>query len=408
MQELETAVLPRAKGRPVAAGGGYIGRRMGLTSRERMRAALNHEEADRIPICDSLWPATVRRWRSEGLPEKENPAEYFDLELVKFSADTTPRFPVKVIEENDEYIVTTTPFGGVLRNHKDYSTTPEVVDYPCKEREDWERIKERLAPDRARVDWEGVWAKESSVDERGSESILETDRAELRRGLAGCRKAREQGKFTVFSVMVGYDRMQKYVATERLLIAVATEPDWIRDVYETDARLVVQMFEIMRDGGFEFDGAWLTCDLGYRNGLFFSPHHFEEQLRPTLRFLFDYFNGQGLPVILHSCGRVRDLIPYFIEDGLTCLQPLEVKAGMDLRDLKERYGKDLAFMGGIDVRAIAHADPAVIEEEIRSKVSAAKPGGGYIYHSDHSVPNNVSFEQYKRTLSLVRKYGAYE
>ena len=64
-------------------------------------------------------------------------------------------------------------------------------------------------------------------------------------------------------------------------------------------------------------------------------------------------------------------------------------------------------MGGIDVRAMAHPDPNVIEEEIREKFEAAKPDGGYIYHSDHSVPKNVSFEQYERTMELVQKYGQY-
>jgi len=178
-------------------------------------------------------------------------------------------------------------------------------------------------------------------------------------------------------------------------------------MYEADADLAIAMYEIMAAGGFEFDGVWLTCDLGYRNGLLFSPRHYEEQLRPTMRRLFQYFRGKGLPVILHSCGCVRDLVPRFIEDGLTCLQPLEVKAGMDLIALKREYGDRLAFMGGIDVRAMADSDPRVIEEEIKTKVSFAKKGGGYLYHSDHSVPHNVSLAQYRRVLELVHKYGAY-
>jgi len=238
-------------------------------------------------------------------------------------------------------------------------------------------------------------------------SALEEHRADLRKGLKGCQEARQDGKFVVYQAMVGYDKIQNYVATEDLLVAVATEPDWVRDMYETDADLVIAMYEIMKDGGFEFDGAWLTCDLGYRNGLLFSPQHYEEQLRPTMRRLFDFFKGEGLPVILHSCGCVIELIPLFVKDGLTCLQPLEVKSGMDLLKLKEEFGDRLALMGGIDVRAMADPDPAVVEEEIRTKIPAVKRGGGYIYHSDHSVPNNVSFDQYGRVLELVRKYGNY-
>ena len=76
-------------------------------------------------------------------------------------------------------------------------------------------------------------------------------------------------------------------------------------------------------------------------------------------------------------------------------------------ELKKKYGDKLAFMGGIDVRTMSAEDPKIIEEEIKTKVSFAKQGGGYIYHSDHSVPDDVSFEQYKRVIELVHKYGRY-
>jgi len=378
-----------------------------MTSRERVLAALNHEESDRVPIQDSPWVASIERWHKEGMPVDVNPAEYFDYEIVSFGADTSPQFPVEVVKETDKYIIHTTSFGGLRRDHKDYSTTPEIVDYPCKTREDWERIKERLTPSEDRVDWTGEWLVGTAEDDRGLESVLETGRREWRRGLPGCQVAREQGRFICYSAAVGYDKIQSYVASQNLLIAIATEPDWVRDMYETDADLAIGMYEVMKEGGFEFDGAFVLCDLGYRNGLLFSPRHFDEQLRPTFQRLFDYFRAEGLPIILHSCGCVRELIPRFIQDGLTCLQPLETKAGMDLIELKREFGDRLAFMGGIDVRAMADPDPSVIEEEIRTKIPFAKMGGGYIYHSDHSVPNNVSFERYCRVLELVREYGAY-
>jgi len=358
-----------------------------------------------VPIHDSPWAASIDRWHGEGLPVEVNPAEYFGFEIICFGADTSPRFPVEVVEETTEYVVHTTSYGGLRRDHRDYSTTPEIMDYPCKNRADWEAIKPRLEASSDRVDWEGKWLSGSALDERSDDSTLETGRQDRRRGLPGCREARDQGVFTCYSAAVGYDKIQSYVASQNLLIAIATEPDWVREMYETDANLAIEMHKIMRDGGFEFDGAWLFCDLGYRNGLLFSPRHYDEQLRPTFQRLFDYFSGEGLPVILHSCGRVSDLIPRFIDDGLACLQPLEVKAGMDLIALKKEYGQDLAFMGGIDVRTMADSDPSAVEQEIRSKIPVAKRGGGYIYHSDHSVPSNVSFERYRRVLELVREYG---
>ncbi|HIC89017.1 MAG TPA: hypothetical protein EYP04_06410 [Anaerolineae bacterium] len=155
-----------------------------MNSRERVLAALNFEEADRVPIHDSPWAATVERWHQEGLPTDIPPAEYFDYEIVGFGADTSPRFPVKVLEENDGYIVETTPFGGVRRNHKDYSTTPHIVDYPCKSRADWERIKERLVPSWDRVDWKGEWIAGIPGYEY-EDSIRVRGRTEWRIGLEG-------------------------------------------------------------------------------------------------------------------------------------------------------------------------------------------------------------------------------
>ncbi len=380
---------------------------MQMTSRERMLMALHHEEADRVPVHDSPWVSAIERWHAEGLPVEVNPAEYFDFEMVAFGADTSPRLPVEVVEEDEEYIVRTTPQGGLRRDHKDYSSTPEIIDWPCKSREDWEQVKERLVPDPDRVDWDGAWLAGTAEDNRGDDSMLETGRTDRRLGLPGWRQAHDQGRFTVYAAPFGYDKMQSYVASEQLLMAIVTDPEWVIDMYETDAALSIEMYEIMKDGGFQFDGAFILCDLGYRNGLLFSPEHYDQQLRPTFRRLVDYFHGEGLPVILHSCGCVKELISRFIEDGLDCLQPLEQKAGMDLVEMKQTFGDELAFMGGIDVRAMADPDPAVIEEEIRSKVPVAMQGGGYIYHSDHSVPNDVSFTRYERVLELVRECGQY-
>ena len=65
-------------------------------------------------------------------------------------------------------------------------------------------------------------------------------------------------------------------------------------------------------------------------------------------------------------------------------------------------------MGSIDVRKMVDPNPNLIEEEIRTKFAVAMCDGAYIYHSDHSVPDNVSFQQYQRAIGLVRKYGQYE
>ncbi len=379
-----------------------------MNSRERILRALQHQEADRVALFDFPWLSAIDRWHREGLPADASPAEHFGWDMVFFSPDTSPLFPIEVIDENEQHVVETTSYGGVVRNRKDYASTPQWLRHPCQTRQDWdEKIKPRLVPSRDRVDWEGRWLEPWSGSMAGpNDPYVRKCRFDWRAGLEACKRARQNGDLTCFYKGVGFDAIQHYLGVERLLLHTADDPDWVRDMYETDAALVIAMCEIMGQGGFEFDVALLTCDLGGRNGLLFSPRAFDDLLRPALRRLLDYFDGHGMPVILHSDGDVRQLIPRFVEDGVACLQPLEVKAGMDLVELKEEWGDKLALAGGIDVRAMADKDPRVIEDEIR-KVAIAKRGGGYIYCADHSVPDNVSLVQYQRVLELVREHGRY-
>jgi len=352
-----------------------------MTSRERVQLALNHQEPDRVPILDAPWDAAVSRWSREGLPQDVPVEDFFGYDIVSFGADLSPMFPVKVLEKTETFIVETTPEGGVRKNFRDFSTTPEVIECPIKAKDDWEKIAERLRPDYTRVDWVT--------------------------GRYKCRRAREDGKFVTYNAPMGYDCFQSYMRSEELLVAMVTETEWVREMFRTHAELLIKTAEMMMENGFEFDGAFLFNDMGYRNTSLFSPKTYRETLFETDKMVFEFFHSRGLPVMLHSCGCVKGLIPQLIEAGLDCLQPLEVKAGMDLIELKKLYGDKLAFMGGIDARAISNPDPNVIEEEIRTKFEVAKKGGGYIYHTDHSVPKDVSFEQYKRVMALVAKYGAY-
>jgi uroporphyrinogen decarboxylase len=352
-----------------------------MTSRERVLLALNHKEADRVAIHDSPWGTTVERWHREGLPEGVSPDRYFGYEFVGFGADTSFRFKEEVVEETDEYIIMRNSNGALIKNWKHRTSTPEMMDFTIKSRKDWEEHKWRLRMDRSRIDWRAVeW----------------------------CKKAREEGYFVHYSGVLGYDKTQGIVGSERLLMAMIDDPDWVREMFEASGDLIIETAEEMMAGGFEFDGAFLFDDMGYRNSSLFSPQMYRELLKPVHKRVFDFFHGKGLKVILHSCGCVKGLVPDLIDAGLDCLQPLEVKAGMDLIELKKRYGDVLAFMGGIDVRKMADPDPLAIEEEIRTKITFAKRGGGYIYHSDHSVPDNVSFERYKRVIELVMHYGRYD
>jgi len=352
-----------------------------MTSQERVRTAIARKIPDRVPIHDSPWEATLRRWYKEGLPEGEKPEDYFGYEFFLIGADTGPRFPSKVLEKNEEYIIELTPEGGIRKNHLDHSTTPEIIDCPIKKKDDWLKIKERLKPDFKRIDWASGWRL--------------------------YQQAREKGLYVTFGAACGYDLLQSYVKSEQLLLYMAEDPEWVKEMVDTFSDLIIAMAKMMIDEGFKFDGIWVFNDMGYRNSSLFSPTMYEEIIGPSDKKRNDLFHNLGMQTLLHSCGNIKGLIPFLIKNGFDCLQPLEVKAGMDLKELKQQYGNQVAFFGGIDVRLMEDPDDSKIENEIKEKFAIAKLGGGYIYHSDHSIPLDVSFKKYKFVMECVKKYGTY-
>ena len=352
-----------------------------MTSRERVLLALSHRKPDRVPIHDEPWETTIERWKREGMPPEADPKEYFGYEFRLFGFDGSLQLPGEIVEETDEYVIVRNADGATRKDWKHQTSTPGYHDFLVTDRTRWEEFRSRLTWNDTRVDWE--------------------------KELTRFKREKEAGRFCVFAAVTGYDRLQGLVGSERLLIALLEDPDWVRDMFETVGELTLHAAEEMLSRGFDFDGVWLFNDMGYRNATLFAPRLYQELIKPVDQKLVDFFHGRGLKVILHSCGCVKELIPDLIEVGFDCLQPLETKAGMDLIELKRQYGEALAFMGGIDVRKMAHPDPRVIEEEIRTKLAAGMSDGAYIYHSDHSVPDNVSLERYRYVLKLVREIGTY-
>ena len=352
-----------------------------MTSRERILALLNHEEPDRIGIHDSPWRTTIERWRKEGLPEGQSPASFFGYELSGNSADTTLQLPIETREETDEYTIATTGDGGIRKNWKHSMSTPELVGFTITTKELWEEHKPRLAWDESRVNWE----QQTQAN----------------------KAAAEAGSFRYMNFGPGFTRICNLVGPENLMIAMVEDPAWAKDMFMTNARLCAECAEQMMARGIEYDAGWIFDDLGHKLRSFFSPQMYRDLLQPAHKLICDCFKSRGLKMILHCCGYKMNLVQDLIDTGFDCIQPWEVKAGNDMLKVKEELGDRLSFFGGIDVRAMADPDPKVIEEEISSKIPVMKKGGGYIYHSDHSVPDNVNFQQYCLVMELVHEHGTY-
>jgi len=138
-----------------------------------------------------------------------------------------------------------------------------------------------------------------------------------------------------------------------------------------------------------------------------SPAMYLQMIMPAHRKLFDFAHSRGLPVVLHCDGYVEALAPSLIEAGINCLQPLEVKAGMDLLRLKQRFGEQIALIGGMDERVLETNDLRAVEAELMQKLPRAMEGSGYVLQVDHSVSPLVSYNTYKYFVERGLEIGAY-
>lgn len=352
-----------------------------MTSHERFKRMFEHREADRVPIIDTPWVSTLQRWKREGMPEDADFFEYFGLEnILGLGADNSPRYEVRTIEETDEYVVHTTPWGVTLRNWKLHGGTPEFLDFTIVDRESWAQAKERMKPTRDRVDWE--YLKKHY------------------------KHKRETGAWVIANMWFGFDVTHSWmVGTERLLMAMVTDPDWCQDLFQTHLDLQIELFDMMWDEGYTFDCAMWPDDIAYKKKQFFSLKMYRDLLKPVHQKAVDWAHSKGAKVVLHTDGDVNPFVPEFIDMGFDGLNPIEVKAGMNPVELKRQYGEDLVFHGGIN--AVLWDDPEAIEAEIRRVVPVMKQNGGYIFSSDHSIPDSISLEQFKRIVALAKEVGSY-
>ncbi|MHB0859484.1 MAG: uroporphyrinogen decarboxylase family protein [Anaerolineae bacterium] len=352
-----------------------------MTTHERLTRIYAHQEADRVPIRESPWGSTLERWRREGLPEGVNWADYLGLDKTAYlHADNSPRYPRQVIERTEEYTVETTGFGVTLKNWRHSGGVPQFLDFTVVDPDTWAKAKERMVPSRDRIDW----------------ATLERD----------YKSWRGESAWITAGFWFGFDVTHSWmVGTERVLMALVEQPEWVKDMIDTMVELDIALYDMVWEAGYTFDEIRWPDDLGYKNNQFMSPAMYRAIVKPAHQRAAEWAHAKGVKVALHSCGDVNPFIPDFLDAGIDMLNPLEVKAGMDPLGLKARYGDRLAFHGGLN--AVLYEHPEELWAEMRRVIPGMKAGGGYVISSDHSVPDSVSWDEFRQFVVLAKELGAY-
>lgn len=355
-----------------------------LTSFERVDNILNLKPTDTVPAMLTPWNQTLQLWKSQG--NFTDFIEYFDLDFrfagwLNSIADIDWRN--QTLEENDTSKLILDGNKATLRKRKDGTGTPEHVDFKVKNRAAWlKHIKPFLIDvDKRRI----------PLDEYKKEKEL----------------AKKQSRFFCWHGVGPFEQMHPVCGHENLLLGMIDDSDWIKDMVVTYAMFTLNHLEELFSLYGKPDGFFFYEDMGFKGKPFMSAAMYAEIIQPGHKLLFDYAHSLGCKVIVHSCGYVEPLVKGLIEAGMNCLQAMEVKAGMNLPALFERFGKQIALYGGIDARTLISNDKNMIEEEITNKMlPVINKGGSYILHSDHSEPPDVTIQTAKFFIDRGREIAA--
>ena len=232
---------------------------------------------------------------------------------------------------------------------------------------------------------------------------------------AQCVKIRKQERVVVF---VG-DRLNRIAqlkpamylrGVEKIFMDMGLDPHLAKAVFSNIRNFYCSYSErIFEAAKGKLDILLMGDDFGCQNGPLLSPNMWIDFLGKGFADFVDIAKGYNLQVMHHTCGAVRSLIPLMIERGLDILQSLQPEASnMDPQELKAEFGKRLAFHGGISIqRTLPFGTSQEVRKEVKSRVEALAPGGGYILCTSHNIQADTPIENVKELLAAYKDYGRY-
>ena len=338
-----------------------------MTGLERMLAALRREEPDQVP----LWELLIDRPVIEGL--------YGDISYEEF------------VERMDLDGIT------IFTNSKKKWLDSETYE------NEWGIIW-RVGADGLAYPLEGPIRSEKDLD---TYQIPDPD-AEYRYRFA--REAVERFKGEKAIIFLGHEAFEYswYLlgGLDKLFINYIKNPQFVKRLSEVAWSFQSRLLENMAQVG--VDILLTGDDYAGKTGPMMSPRHFREFILPYLQKAVDIAHQHGLPFIKHTDGNLWKIIDMIVDTGIEGLHPNEPLAGMDIGEVKAKYGHRIAVVGNVDCGMLL---PLGSEEEVieavKETIAKASVGGGHILSSSNSIHPAVKAENYRAMVAAAREYGKY-
>lgn len=360
-----------------------------MTFRENTWAVLHYEAFDKFPVVSfGYWKETVQKWQAEGHLTQEEAESYiqygdngpgdraimkklgFDFNwnsCVGAITDLFPKFERKVLEQHEDQSQVIRDENGLITLVK-----PGVVSIPAEigtsltDRSVWEQeYLPRLQFSMERLDLSQLEALKDDTD---------------REIPIGIHCGSLMGK------------VRDLLGVEQLSYLMADDPDLYLEIIDTMDRLCFQCVQAILDTGAKFDFAHFWEDICFKNGPLVIPSLFHDSVGPHYREITSLLNSRGIDIVSLDCdGWIDLLIPTWIENGVNTMFPIEVGTwNASIAPWRERYGKELRGVGGMDKRVFAY-DYQAVDREIE-RLRPLIELGGYIPCPDHRIAPDAKFE----------------
>jgi hypothetical protein len=381
-----------------------------MNNRTRALAILNYEPYDRLPLVHfGYWEATLIKWAGEGHITLQEAQAYaygnaFDVKMNEllgwdFTWNCSFAWNNRLDPELERRILEERPNGSYLIMNEDgvsvvektgVTSIPMEVDHLLKGRREWEaafkpRLKfepGRIQRGRAKVD-----GQELQFDQGGRELLLRQDGSHPYGLYCG-------GLIGVIRDWLGLVNMSYLMVDDEALFD---------EMAETVGELIYQGTKAVLESGIRFDFAHFWEDVCYKSGPLVNPRMFARKFGPKYRRITELLKSHGVKFVSLDCdGKIDDLLPVWLENGVNIMFPIEVGTWQaSIQPWREKYGQELRGIGGVN-KYIFAGDYAGIDKEIE-RLRPLVALGGYIPCPDHALPSDARWENVQYYCERMRK-----
>jgi len=205
-----------------------------------------------------------------------------------------------------------------------------------------------------------------------------------------------------YQVLCLFERAWALRGLENFMIDMITNKVFVEELLDRITEFQIRIAE--RYVALGVDCGRTGDDYGSQNGMMFSPELWREIFKPRLERIWEVYKRVGIPVMHHSCGDVRPIIPDFIEMGLDILNPIQPEA-MPIEELA-CYSRNLTFYGGLSMqKVLPFGTPDEVKSELRRAIKILGKNHGYIIAPSNTITSDVPLENIKALLEGLKEYN---